>query len=134
MQNQKSEGTGPELALRHELHRLGLRYRLHRAVVPGTARKVDIVFGPAKVAVFVDGCYWHGCPEHGRREHKVNGWYWGPKIERNRRRDQDTTERLRAAGWEVVRVWEHEDPEAAAERVKSVVTARRAGLQGSRRP
>jgi DNA mismatch endonuclease (patch repair protein) len=93
--------------------------------VPGTRRKVDIVFGPARIALFVDGCFWHGCPDHGRRRHNVNGWYWGPKIERNVARDQDTNERLEECGWRVIRVWEHEDMEAAAEQILKEVRIRR---------
>jgi len=108
MSSQRREGTAPELALRSALHDLGLRYRLHRAPLPTLARKADIVFGPARVAIFVDGCFWHGCPDHGRRRHQVNGWYWPEKIARNRNRDQDTTRALGAAGWLVIRVWEHE--------------------------
>jgi DNA mismatch endonuclease, patch repair protein len=128
MSEQRREGTAPELALRRALHSLGLRYRLHQAPVQGLRRKADIVFGPARVAVFVDGCFWHGCPEHGRRKHDVNGWYWPGKIARNRRRDADTDEALSTAGWAVVRIWEHEvsGPGAlgAAQRVRAVLTAR----------
>lgn len=108
MSAQRREGTEPELAFRRALHALGLRYRLHKAPLPGLRRKADIVFGPARVAVFVDGCFWHGCPEHGRRAHHVNAWYWPEKIARNRERDQETGELLSGAGWLVVRVWEHE--------------------------
>jgi DNA mismatch endonuclease, patch repair protein len=129
MSRQRREGTAPELALRHALHSLGLRYRLHRAPLPGLRRKADIVFGPDRVAVFVDGCFWHGCPEHGRRRHDVNGWYWPAKIDRNRRRDVDTDQALNTAGWVVVRVWEHEltgpGALAAAERVRQALSGRR---------
>ena len=114
MQLQRERDTVPELALRRELHRRGRRYRVDVPIVPGTRRRADIVFGRARVAVFVDGCFWHGCPEHGQRAHHVNGWYWPEKIAGNRRRDADTDARLRAAGWAVVRVWEHQDPEQAA--------------------
>lgn len=107
--------TAPEMALRRELHRLGLRYFVHRRPVPGLRREADIVFPRARMAVFVDGCFWHGCPEHGRREHRTNGWYWPEKIERNRRRDRDTDDQLEEAGWTVVRVWEHEDLSGAAQ-------------------
>lgn len=125
MQSQKSEGTAPEVALRSALHAMGLRYRLHRPVVPGTRRKVDIVFGPSRVAVFLDGCFWHGCRVHGAHTPTVNTWYWPEKIKGNRDRDEDTNARLRAAGWEVVRVWEHEDPVAAARKIGRLVLTRR---------
>jgi DNA mismatch endonuclease, patch repair protein len=121
MQQQRGRDTAPELALRRALHGRGLRYRLHRQVVPGTRRSVDIVFGPTKVAVFVDGCFWHGCPQHGRREHAVNGWYWPNKIAGNLRRDLDSTGRLAAAGWFVIRVWEHENPALAADWIETTV-------------
>lgn len=125
MQQQPRQDTLPEIAVRKELHRQGLRYRLHRAVVPGTRRRADIVFGPAKVAVFIDGCFWHGCTEHGDQEPAVNRWYWPAKINRNRQRDEDTTRRLEQAGWLVIRIWEHEVAAAAAERIVAAVRMRR---------
>jgi len=121
--------TAPELALRRVLHRRGLRYYVHRRPLAGLRREADVVFPRARVAVFVDGCFWHGCPEHGRREHRTNGWYWPQKIERNRARDLDTDARLFAAGWEPVRVWEHEDPERAADRITDVAAARSGALE-----
>lgn len=127
MQLQRERDTAPEVALRRELHRHGLRYRLDAPVVPGTRRRVDIVFPRARVAVFVDGCFWHGCPEHGGRAHHINGWYWPGKIEGNRRRDADTDERLRSAGWVVMRVWEHEQPQTVAPVVARRVKDRLAG-------
>jgi DNA mismatch endonuclease, patch repair protein len=134
MSVQRREGTAPELAFRRALHALGLRYRLHLAPLPSLRRKADIVFRPERVAVFVDGCFWHGCPEHGRRAHEVNGWYWTEKIARNRQRDGETGHALAEAGWLAVRVWEHEvsGPEVAlvAARVREALVARRpAGLQ-----
>jgi DNA mismatch endonuclease (patch repair protein) len=132
MSAQRREGTGPELVLRAALHSLGLRYRLHRCPLPTLRRRADIVFGPARVAVFVDGCFWHGCPEHGRRRHEVNSWYWPDKIARNRRRDQDTDSALAGAGWVPLRVWEHELPTAdaalgVAARVGALVRERAGG-------
>jgi DNA mismatch endonuclease (patch repair protein) len=131
MSVQRREGTAPEVALRRALHALGLRYRVHRQPLPALRRKADIVFGPARVAVFVDGCFWHGCPEHGQRRHNVNGWYWPDKIARNRRRDEDTDRALESAGWQVLRIWEHElsGPGAlnAAKRVHGAVAERRPG-------
>lgn len=119
--------TGPELALRRVLHRRGLRYRVHRRPLPGLSRQADIVFTGARVAVFVDGCFWHGCPEHGRRQHHTNAWYWPKKIAANKDRDRDTDERLRSAGWVPVRVWEHEHPDAAADRVASAIAGHSSG-------
>lgn len=132
MQRQPSYDTQPELRLRSELHRQGFRYRLHRQVVPGTRRSVDLVFPTERVAVFVDGCFWHGCPEHGRAKHQTNAWYWTSKIERNRTRDLDTNERLAAAGWEVIRIWEHEEPVSGAERVAVAVRSRRDSMRTAR--
>jgi DNA mismatch endonuclease (patch repair protein) len=124
MSAQRSQDTGPELALRRALHRRGLRYRVHVQPLPELRREADVVFRSAKVAVFVDGCFWHGCPAHGRRQHSTNGWYWPEKIERNRQRDADTDRRLVEAGWTTVRVWEHDDVAAAAERIEGMTRSR----------
>jgi DNA mismatch endonuclease (patch repair protein) len=115
--------TKPELVLRRELHRMGLRYRVDRSPLPEIRRRADVVFGRAHVAVFVDGCFWHGCPEHGTSP-KANAEWWREKIDRNRARDLDTDRRLVEAGWRVVRLWEHEverDPRRAAELVAAQV-------------
>lgn len=121
MSNQRRRDTTPEMALRRELFRRGLRYRVDQPVVPGTRRRrVDIVFPSAKVAIFVDGCFWHGCPQHGNAV-LANGWYWPTKIENNCRRDADSDLRLIAAGWTVIRVWEHEAPVRAADRIEWVL-------------
>ena len=119
MSAQRSQDTAPELAIRRVLHSVGLRYRVHVPPLPGLRRKADIVFPRSRVAVFVDGCFWHGCPEHGQRRHEVNEWYWPEKIARNQRRDADTDARLEEAGWTVVRIWEHEPASDAAQRVVS---------------
>jgi len=108
-----------ERALRSELHRRGLRFRLHRPIVQGTRRTADVVFAGAKLAVFVDGCFWHGCPAHGTRP-KNNAAWWRAKIAANMARDRDTDSRLEALGWTVVRVWAHEDPVAAADRIEAI--------------
>jgi DNA mismatch endonuclease (patch repair protein) len=121
---QRSRDTVTELMLRRELHRLGLRYRLHVRPLPGIRREADIVFGPAKVAVMVDGCFWHGCPVHGTWP-KTNSLWWATKLTRNIDRDRDTDTRFEAAGWSVVRVWEHEPAEEAALRVATKVAERR---------
>jgi DNA mismatch endonuclease, patch repair protein len=117
MQANRSRDTKPELEVRRALHRLGLRYRVAIAPEPGLRRRADIVFTRARVAVFIDGCFWHGCPEHGRSSFSHNVDYWPAKIAANVARDADTTERLRQAGWLVLRFWEHE---AATEIVKDI--------------
>lgn len=108
--------TGPEVALRRELHRRGLRFRLHRKIPGNRRRTIDIVFGRRKVAVFVDGCFWHGCPLH-QHQPKANAEWWAWKIAANRGRDLDATRELEVQGWTVVRVWEHEPTVEAADRV-----------------
>ncbi|WP_026422304.1 very short patch repair endonuclease [Actinokineospora inagensis] len=124
MSRQRSRDTGTEIALRKALHALGLRYRVHQRPVRTVRREADVVFTRVKVAVFVDGCFWHGCPEHATWP-KRNADFWRDKIEGNRRRDRDTDVRLGEQGWAVVRVWEHEDPLVAAGRVRDVVLAQR---------
>lgn len=125
MIRQQRRDTTPELALRRALHAMGLRYRVERQVLPGSRRRADIVFGPARVAVFVDGCFWHSCPEHATAP-RANADWWAAKLQRNRERDADTDEQLRRLGWLAVRVWEHEDTLTAAERVRDLVLRRRA--------
>lgn len=124
MQRQPTRDTGPELAVRRMLHAAGLRYRVDVAPLPGLRRRADIVFGPAKLAVFVDGCFWHGCPVHGTRATHSNQVYWQQKVELNQARDLDTDTRLAEAGWLVIRVWEHEEPGAVAALVAGEVRAR----------
>lgn len=124
MQSQATQDTQCERLLRSELHRAGLRFRVHRRPVPEIKRTADIVFGPAKVAVFVNGCFWHGCPKHATWP-KTNADFWRDKIENNRRRDRETEALLGEQGWMVVTVWEHEDPSEAAERVRQVVRQHR---------
>lgn len=124
MQLQRTRDTAPELALRQALHALGLRYRVDRAPIPGSLRRADIVFAGARVAVYVDWCFWHGCPEHGTRS-KSNAAWWEEKLARVRARDADTDLALAEAGWLVVRVWEHEDPRIAADNINDIVRPRR---------
>lgn len=114
-------GTKPELALRSALHRQGYRFRkdYRLDLASGTRVRPDIAFTARRVAVFVDGCFWHVCPEHGR-DPTVNEWYWAPKLRRNMERDRAADAALAAAGWQVVRVWEHEPLDAA---IAAVVTA-----------
>ncbi|GIV03542.1 MAG: very short patch repair endonuclease [Fimbriimonadales bacterium] len=124
MKRVRQRGTDAELALRRALHARGLRYRLHVPLLTKPRRVADIVFPGPRVAVFVDGCFWHGCPEHGTWP-KKNADFWRQKIEANRARDADTNRRLEALGYAVVRVWTHEDAEEAAERVARIVEARK---------
>lgn len=127
MQLQRSRDTSPEMELRRLLHAQGWRYRVDRVLpLSGVRRRADIAFGPAKVAVFVDGCFWHGCPEHGNPAIKSNTWYWPGKIARNRTRDADTDRRLDEIGWMSIRVWEHEDPAECADRVQHALLERAA--------
>ncbi|WP_442916396.1 very short patch repair endonuclease [Lentzea sp. DG1S-22] len=126
MSKQKTRDTQIEVDLRRALFAAGLRYRVHRRPVKGVRREADIVFTSAKVAVFVDGCFWHGCPEHATWP-KNNAEFWRTKIETNRRRDLDTDRKLADDGWLAVRVWEHETAAAAAARVQEIVLSRRPG-------
>ncbi|MBW8485905.1 very short patch repair endonuclease [Actinomadura sp. PM05-2] len=126
MQSNKSRDTKPEMALRRAVHAMGLRYRVSARPLPQLRRTADLVFGKAKVAVFVDGCFWHGCPEHHTKA-ATNAGYWSDKVVRNRERDADTNERLAEAGWAVLRFWEHEDPVKAAAVVAEKVRERRRG-------
>ncbi len=106
-------GTRPELRIRSLLHRLGHRFRKDHAIVAGDVRvRPDIVFTRSRVAVFVDGCYWHRCPEHGT-EPRANSGYWRAKLDGNVARDRRVTAALQAAGWTVLRIWEHEAPQDA---------------------
>lgn len=112
------------MALRRELHRRGLRFRLHRRVIPGLRRELDIVFGPARVAVDVRGCFWHACPEHATRP-KANAEWWAEKLALNVARDRDTERRLAEAGWQLVVAWEHDDPARIADLVGRSIRERR---------
>lgn len=123
MQRQARRDTKPELVLRRELWRRGLRYRVDVAPISGLRRRADMVFTRARVAVYVDGCYWHSCPEHATVP-KANREWWVAKLEANVARDRDTDARLLAAGWEVVRAWEHEPLADAADRIEAVARAR----------
>ncbi len=126
MQATPQRDTPAEVALRSALHRLGLRFRLHRPIEGVPRVRPDIVFVSARVAVYVDGCFWHGCPEHGSAP-KANRQWWAEKLQANVERDRRHDAALRAAGWEVIRIWEHEDPAEASQRVlKAVKQARKA--------
>jgi DNA mismatch endonuclease (patch repair protein) len=123
MRSARQRDTQAEIELRRLLHARGLRFRVHRAILPGVRRHADIAFVRARVAVFVDGCFWHCCPIH-RSFPRANARWWAEKLRANRRRDADTNRRLRLAGWHVERVWEHESPDTAAARVAATVRRR----------
>lgn len=126
MRANKGRDTKPELAVRRLLHAFGLRYRVNARPEKDLRRTADLLFRPSRVAVFIDGCYWHGCPEHYTAP-KANGGFWADKVERNRERDSETTSVLVERGWEVLRFWEHEDPADVAANVIEVVRRRRDG-------
>src|SRR5262249_14274935 len=124
MQGNRSRDTKPELALRSAVHALGLRYRVSTRPLTDVRLTADLVFRVAKVAVFMDGCFWHGCPEHGTWV-ATNSTYWADKISRNQQRDVRINDLLTKAGWLVVRIWEHEPPQEAALHIAAVVRDRR---------
>ncbi|MYX76262.1 very short patch repair endonuclease [Streptomyces sp. SID3915] len=124
MQAIRSRDTKPEQVIRRLVHANGLRYRVAAKPLPDLRRTADLVFRPAKVAVFIDGCYWHGCPEHYVPP-KTNSGYWSDKVARNMARDHDTNSRLKEAGWTVLRFWEHEPPLTCAAAITSTVRRKR---------
>lgn len=113
MQGNRGRDTAPEMAVRRLLHAQGFRYRVHVRPVQDVRRTADLVFPRMKVAVFIDGCYWHGCPEHYIAP-MTNAFYWSDKVSANRARDIDTNTVLRSRGWSVYRFWEHQPPTAVA--------------------
>jgi DNA mismatch endonuclease (patch repair protein) len=123
MRKQRQRNTSPELLVRRDLFARGLRYRIHYPVPGLRRRSIDVAFPRRKVAVFVDGCFWHGCPQHGTAPRSNSEW-WAAKIDRNRARDAETTEVLVSLGWKVLRFWEHEDPDEVARLVAAEVGAR----------
>ncbi|GAA1814431.1 very short patch repair endonuclease [Agromyces neolithicus] len=120
--------TGPELRVRRILHSQGLRYRVDFPPAPTPRRRADIVFPRQRVAVYIDGCFWHGCRLHYIAP-KANATFWADKVARNQARDTETTEVLRACGWRVLRFWEHEEPHLVAESIFAAV--REARVRGS---
>ena len=121
MKSNRRTGTMPELRLRSALHHRGLRFRVDYPIKAGDLRvRPDVVFTAGRVAVFLDGCFWHACPDHGETP-KANSDYWRPKLARNAERDRKVNIQLTAAGWRVVRIWEHEIVDDAVERVCRVV-------------
>lgn len=121
MRGNRRRDTRPELAVRRLVHAAGLRYRVDFPPLPDRPRlRADLVFSRVRVAVFIDGCYWHGCPEHYRPASR-NAAFWSRKIAANRERDTRTNETLEAAGWTVLRFWEHEDPKNIATEISQIV-------------
>ncbi|QIK74111.1 very short patch repair endonuclease [Nocardioides piscis] len=121
MRANKGSDTKPELALRSELHRRGLRFRKDfRLVLGGVRLRPDVAFTRTKVAVFVDGCFWHSCPDH-RTTPKANAEFWSAKLMQNQNRDRLQDQALKDAGWTVVRAWEHEDPAVVADQIETLV-------------
>jgi DNA mismatch endonuclease (patch repair protein) len=120
MQGNKSRDTKPEIAVRCAVHAMGMRYRVAARPLVDVRRTADLVFRRARVAVFVDGCFWHGCPSH-HTSPKTNTGYWTRKIEGNNARDRDTTALLKTAGWTVLRFWSHEEPQSVATRIVEVI-------------
>lgn len=123
MQANRSQNTKPELEVRRALHRLGLRYRVGIAPESSLRRRADIVFTRTRIAVFIDGCFWHGCPVHGRSSFNHNAEYWPAKIAANVARDADTNAQLVQAGWRVLRYWEHENADEVATAIQRAVSS-----------
>ena len=123
MEAQGQRDTDAELKIRSILHRMGFRYRVDHGPLREVRRKADLAFIGPRVAVFVDGCFWHGCPIHGTWP-KANAEFWRTKIEANRRRDADTDQRLQEAGWKVIRIWQHDNPEEATRKIARLVRSR----------
>ena len=126
MRANRRRDTKPEKAVRSGLHAQGLRFRVDYPV-PGSGPRLvrpDIAFTRLKIAVFIDGCFWHGCPDHGRRDTGRNREYWSPKIARNQQRDREQAERLERIGWTVLRFWEHENSDVVVDHIVAAVRTR----------
>lgn len=132
MSRQARRDTAPEVAVRKLLHASGFRYRVNARVPDMPRRTVDIMFTKAKVAVFLDGCFWHGCPLHATQP-KANAEWWREKLDKNIARDKETSAHLEAAGWTVLRFWEHETPEEISAEVSVIVARRRSQETGPAR-
>lgn len=128
MRANRRRDTGPERAVRVLLHARGLRYRVDLPIKLDGNRPIrpDVVFTKLRICCFIDGCWWHGCPQHGRRPTKTNRAYWNAKITRNVERDAEQQSALEAAGWTVLRFWEHDDPELVVATVADAIRRARA--------
>lgn len=131
MQSNRRRDTAPEMAIRRRVHAAGLRYRVDARPLPTARCTADMIFTRARVAVFIDGCFWHGCADHYRPP-ASNTTYWIGKVTRNRERDRLANDALIAVGWTVLRIWEHEAPESAARRIEAAVRGAVAGRGGDR--
>ena len=120
MRSMPEHSTAPEMAVRRRLFANGLRYRVQYPVPGAPRRSIDIAFPGKKIAVFIDGCFWHGCSEHRNIPAHNRDW-WQNKIDQNRSRDRDTDEKLRAAGWLVLRYWEHDSTERIVSEIHEVI-------------
>jgi DNA mismatch endonuclease, patch repair protein len=130
MRANRRRDTGPERAVRTRLHALGMRYRVDLPIrTAGRPVRPDIVFTKQRICCFIDGCWWHGCPEHGRRRTSSNGEYWNAKIARNMERDTEQQRALERAGWTVIRSWEHEDPDHVTAVIAAAVESTSRSLQ-----
>ena len=120
-----SRDTRPELAVRRELHRRGRRFRVDAPLPPPLQRRrADVLFPRHRLAVFVDGCFWHGCPEHGTAQNaRSNPQFWVAKVHGNQARDADTTARLEELGYRVLRFWEHEDVASCCDSIERALTS-----------
>lgn len=121
MKSNRRRDTLPELAVRRLLHAAGVRYRVDFAPLHGLRSRADIVFTRRRIAVYIDGCFWHGCPLHASSP-KTNTDYWLPKLAANAARDEEATQRLRHAGWTVLRFWEHENPVDVSSKIIDAVS------------
>jgi DNA mismatch endonuclease (patch repair protein) len=134
MLSNRRKDTRPELLIRSRLHQAGLRFRIDYPLsLPiGRPIRIDVAFPRLKVAIFIDGCFWHCCPEHGSQP-RTNAQYWQPKLERNVLRAAQVNSGLSELGWLVIRAWEHEEPMAVAARIRLTINERRADLVNARR-
>lgn len=131
MARQQRRDTAPELLVRRRLHATGLRYRVNAPLPTMPRRRADILFTRRRVAVFVDGCFWHSCPDHGTRP-RANAVWWREKLERNVTRDRETDAVLQSLGWTVLRAWEHEDPDSVVARIITILQTRDSGVENAR--
>lgn len=127
----RRRNTTPELAIRSQLHQHGFRFNVDKSPIKGSRRRADIVFPKLRVAIYVDGCFWHSCPIHGSQP-KTNAEFWRDKLARNHARDQETDQELIRSDWIPIRVWEHEDPIAAVKRIEETIGERRQELHRGR--